>query len=51
MQVEELIAYSIIWYNPGQNIWNKMKKPSKSKQNKKGLIATSACFLTAIAKV
>ena len=38
-------------YNPGQNIWNKIEKSSKTGQVKKILISTSACFLTAIAKV
>ena len=38
-------------YNPGQNIWNKIKKSSKTGQDKKVLISTFACFLTAIAKV
>ena len=51
MQVEELIAYGIILYNPGQNIWDKMEKSSKSKQSKKDLMPISARFLTAIAKV
>ena len=38
-------------YNPGQNIWNKIEKSSKTGQDKKSLISTFACFLTAIAKV
>ena len=37
--------------NPGQNIWNKVEKSSKTGQVKKSLISTFACFLTAIAKV
>ena len=37
--------------NPGQNIWNKIEKSSKTGQGKKSLITTFACFLTAIAKV
>ena len=38
-------------YNPGQNIWNKIKKSSKTGQKKKSLISTFPSFLTAIAKV
>ena len=38
-------------HNPGQNIWNKIKKSSKTGQDKKSLISTFACFLTATAKV
>ena len=38
-------------YNPGQNIWNKIEKSSKTGQDKKSLISTFACFLTATAKV
>ena len=38
-------------YNSGQNIWNKIEKSSKTGQDKKSLISTFACFLTAIAKV
>ena len=34
-------------YNPGQNIWNKIEKSSKTGQDKKSLISTFACFLTA----
>ena len=37
--------------NPGQNILNKIEKSSKTGQDKKSLITTFACFLTAIAKV
>ena len=37
--------------NPGQNIWNKLKKSSKTGQEKKSLVSTFASFLTAIAKV
>ena len=36
-------------YNPGQNIWNKIEKSSKTGQGKKSLISTFACFLTATA--
>ena len=32
-------------YNPGQNIWNKIEKSSKTGQDKKSLISTFACFL------
>ena len=38
-------------YNPGQNIWNKIEKSSKTGQEKESLISTFAWFLTAIAKV
>ena len=38
-------------YNPGQNICNKIEKSSKTGQDKKSLIYTFACFLTASAKV
>ena len=37
--------------NPGQNIWNKIEKSSKTGQDKKSLISTFACVLTATAKV
>ena len=37
--------------NPGQNVWNKIEKSSKTGQDKKSLISTFACFLTATAKV
>ena len=30
--------------NPGQNIWNKIEKSSKTGQDKKSLISTFACF-------
>ena len=36
---------------PGQNIWNKLKKSSKTGQEKKSLVSIFVCFLTAIAKV
>ena len=38
-------------YNPGQNIWNKIEKSSKTGQKKKILMTTVACFLTVIAKL
>ena len=38
-------------YNPMQNIWNKLEKSSKTGQDKKSLISTFACFLTATAIV
>ena len=38
-------------YYPGQDIWNKLEKFSKTKQGEKSLISTLACFLTAISKV
>ena len=34
-----------------QNIWNKLEKLSKTGQDKKSLIFTFACFLTATANV
>ena len=37
--------------NHWENIWNKIKKSSKSGQNKASLISTFVCFLTASAKV
>ena len=37
-------------YNPMQNILNKLEKSSKTGQDKKNLISTFACFLTATAK-
>ena len=37
--------------NPRQNIWNKIEKSSKIRQEKKTLISTFACFVTAIAKL
>ena len=41
-----------VWLdNPGQNIWNKIEKSSKTGQEKKSLISTFEGFLTAIAKV
>ena len=42
---------SIPTYNPGQNIWHKIEKSSKTGQEKKSLTSNFACFLTAIAKV
>ena len=42
---------SVLGYNPGQDIWNKTEKSSKTGQDKKSLISTFACFLTAAAKV
>ena len=43
--------WSPYFYNPGQNIWNKIEKSSKAGQDKKSLISTSAYFLIATAKV
>ena len=31
-------------YNPGQNIWNKIEKSSKTGQERKSLISTFECF-------
>ena len=36
---------------PDKNIWNKIEKSSKTGEDKKSLISTFACFLTAIARV
>ena len=33
-------------YNPGQSIWNKIEKSSKTGHDKKSLISTLAYFLT-----
>ena len=30
--------------NPGQNIWNKLEKSSKTGMEKKSLVSISACF-------
>ena len=38
-------------HNPGQNILNKIEKSSKAGHDKKSLIPTFACFLTATANV
>ena len=37
--------------NPGQNFWEKVKKPSKTEQDFKNLLSNFAYFLTAIGKV
>ena len=37
--------------NPGQNIWHKIEKSSKTERGKKSLISTYTYLLTAIAKV
>ena len=42
---------AVVTYNPGQNIWNKIEKSSKTGQEKKSLISNFACFLTATAQV
>ena len=48
---EELVSSeNIASYNPMQDIWNKLEKSSKTGQDKKSLISTFACFLTATAK-
>ena len=51
LPLDEFIANDKQTYTPGQNIWNKIEKSSKTGQGKKGLISTFACFLTATAKV
>ena len=40
-----------IFYNPGQNIWNKIEKSSETGQEKKSLLCVFGCFLTVIAEV
>ena len=47
----KLVISQLDSYNPGQNIWNKIEKSNKIRQEKKGLISTFVCFLTAIAKI
>ena len=37
--------------NPGQNIWQKVKKYSKIGQDLKNVIYNFACFLTAVVNV
>ena len=39
------------FHKPTQNIQHKIKKSSKTAQDKKSLISTFACFLTALAKI
>ena len=41
----------MVCYNPWQNIWDKTEESSETVQDKKVLISTFSCFLTAIAKV
>ena len=38
-------------YNPGQIIWHKVKKYSKTGQDFKNVISNFVCFLTAIVNV
>ena len=38
-------------YNPGQNIWHKVKRYNKTGQDFKNIISNFACFLTAIVNV
>ena len=40
-----------MFYNPGQSIWNKIEKSSKTGQDKKFDIYFCMFFLTATAKV
>ena len=44
------INVSHVTFSPGQNIWNKTEKYSKTEQGKKSLISTFESFVTAIAK-
>ena len=41
----------MINFNPGQSIWNKIEKSSKTGQEKKSLISSFACYMTAIADI
>ena len=45
-----LASQNLYTYNPGQNMWQKVKKASKIGQDFKNLF-NFACFLRAIAKV
>ena len=45
------LKVNLLINNPGQNNWNKIEKSRKTGQEKKRLISTYTCFLTAIAKV
>ena len=38
-------------YNPGQNIWHKVKRYNKIGQDFKNRLSNFACFLTAIVNV
>ena len=38
-------------YNPGKNIWHKVKKSNKIGQDFKNLLSNFACFMTAIVKI
>ena len=46
LNVKELASY-----NPGQNIWHKVKKYSKIGQDFKNVTSNFACFLTATVNV
>ena len=43
--------YAIAIYNPGKNIWHKVKIYNKIGQDFKNMISNFACFLTAIVNV
>ena len=45
-----MLLFGLDSYNPGQNIWHKVKKSSKTGQDFKNLLSNFACFLTAIRK-
>ena len=45
------IISNVCTYSPGQNIWKKIEKFSQTGQEKKSLVSSFACILTAIAKV
>ena len=43
--------YAIAIYNPGKNIWHKVKIYNKIGQDFKNMMSNFACFLTAIVNV
>ena len=53
ISMNELLTsfHYFIFYNFGQNIWNKIEKSSITRKEKNGLISIFVCFLTTIAKV
>ena len=55
MMTSEILKFVIftkaIIYNPGQNIWHKVKRYNKIGQGFKNIISNFACFLAAIVGV
>ena len=45
------LNFQVASFNPGQNIWHKVKRYYKTGQDFKNIISNFACFLTAIANV